>query len=149
MLLISSIIFHTFASVRLLQKLSLVNGVLFTGGSVKKGLYFETIKKVFQVLVSFTASVWFSHVIHFYSMKLHIICVICLGLHRMEPRMTRIMLTFIIYSYVVCIGKEWRRNSFSIVRAVSWFWACKHDCERGNFSFCKIVNLFLNFNMQI
>jgi hypothetical protein len=31
------------------QKLSLVNGVLFTGGSVKSGPYFETIKKVFQV----------------------------------------------------------------------------------------------------
>ncbi|KAK1558018.1 hypothetical protein QYE76_071993, partial [Lolium multiflorum] len=32
-------------------KLSLVNGVLFTGGSVKKGLYFETIKKVFQYVL--------------------------------------------------------------------------------------------------
>jgi hypothetical protein len=35
--------------VPLLQKLSLLNGVLFTGGSVKSGPYFETIKKVFQV----------------------------------------------------------------------------------------------------
>ncbi|OEL13198.1 Gamma-glutamyl hydrolase 1 [Dichanthelium oligosanthes] len=33
---------------RLLEKLSLVNGVLFTGGSEKQGVYFETIKKVFQ-----------------------------------------------------------------------------------------------------
>ncbi|XP_039837534.1 gamma-glutamyl hydrolase 2-like [Panicum virgatum] len=30
---------------RLLEKLSLVNGVLFTGGSEKQGVYFETIKK--------------------------------------------------------------------------------------------------------
>ncbi|WVZ99259.1 hypothetical protein U9M48_044587 [Paspalum notatum var. saurae] len=36
---------------RLLEKLSLVNGVLFTGGSEKKGLYFETIKKVFQYVL--------------------------------------------------------------------------------------------------
>ncbi|KAG2657500.1 hypothetical protein PVAP13_1KG141077 [Panicum virgatum] len=27
------------------QKLSMVNGVLFTGGSEKQGVYFETIKK--------------------------------------------------------------------------------------------------------
>ncbi|RCV16928.1 hypothetical protein SETIT_3G177700v2 [Setaria italica] len=33
---------------RLLEKLSLVNGVLFTGGSEKQGVYFETIKKSFQ-----------------------------------------------------------------------------------------------------
>ncbi|CAL9187721.1 unnamed protein product [Musa hybrid cultivar] len=33
----------------LLDKLSLVNGVLFTGGWAKKGLYFETITKLFQV----------------------------------------------------------------------------------------------------
>ncbi|GJN14936.1 hypothetical protein PR202_gb01814 [Eleusine coracana subsp. coracana] len=33
---------------RILEKLSLVNGVLFTGGSEKHGPYFETIKKVFQ-----------------------------------------------------------------------------------------------------
>uniref|UniRef100_N1QZX6 folate gamma-glutamyl hydrolase n=1 Tax=Aegilops tauschii TaxID=37682 RepID=N1QZX6_AEGTA len=32
-------------------KLSLVNGVLFTGGSVKRGPYFETIKKVFQYVL--------------------------------------------------------------------------------------------------
>ncbi|EES18511.2 hypothetical protein SORBI_3009G199100 [Sorghum bicolor] len=32
-------------------KLSLVNGVLFTGGSAKQGLYFETIKKVFQYVL--------------------------------------------------------------------------------------------------
>jgi hypothetical protein len=31
------------------QKLGLVNGVLFTGGSQKNGSYFETIKRVFQV----------------------------------------------------------------------------------------------------
>ncbi|KAF6991122.1 hypothetical protein CFC21_008239 [Triticum aestivum] len=36
---------------RLLEKLSLVNGVLFTGGSVKRGPYFETIKKVFQYVL--------------------------------------------------------------------------------------------------
>ncbi|XP_047094917.1 gamma-glutamyl hydrolase 1-like [Lolium rigidum] len=44
----------------ILQKLSLVNGVLFTGGSVKKGLYFETIKKVFQyVLEKNDAGIYF------------------------------------------------------------------------------------------
>ncbi|KAL6610510.1 hypothetical protein ACP70R_040479 [Stipagrostis hirtigluma subsp. patula] len=32
----------------LFEKLSLVNGVLFTGGSQKNGSYFETIRKVFQ-----------------------------------------------------------------------------------------------------
>ncbi|XP_006655488.2 gamma-glutamyl hydrolase 2-like [Oryza brachyantha] len=36
---------------RLLEKLNLVNGVLFTGGSVKSGPYFETIKKVFQYVL--------------------------------------------------------------------------------------------------
>ncbi|CAM0954571.1 unnamed protein product [Alopecurus aequalis] len=36
---------------RILEKLSLVNGVLFTGGSVQRGLYFETIKKVFQYVL--------------------------------------------------------------------------------------------------
>jgi len=36
---------------RILEKLSLVNGVLFTGGSEKSGLYFETIKKVFQYVL--------------------------------------------------------------------------------------------------
>ncbi|XP_062231891.1 gamma-glutamyl hydrolase 2-like [Phragmites australis] len=36
---------------RLLEKLSLVNGVLFTGGSEKQGLYFETIKEVFQYVL--------------------------------------------------------------------------------------------------
>ncbi|KAL6620544.1 hypothetical protein ACP70R_035683 [Stipagrostis hirtigluma subsp. patula] len=36
---------------RLIEKLSLVNGVLFTGGSEKHGLYFETIKKVFQYVL--------------------------------------------------------------------------------------------------
>ncbi|CAL4909140.1 unnamed protein product [Urochloa decumbens] len=36
---------------RLLEKLSLVNGVLFTGGSQKNGSYFETIKKVFQYVL--------------------------------------------------------------------------------------------------
>uniref|UniRef100_A0A0E0DTY0 folate gamma-glutamyl hydrolase n=1 Tax=Oryza meridionalis TaxID=40149 RepID=A0A0E0DTY0_9ORYZ len=36
---------------RLLEKLSLVNGVLFTGGWVKSGPYFETIKKVFQYVL--------------------------------------------------------------------------------------------------
>ncbi|PUZ65171.1 hypothetical protein GQ55_3G201900 [Panicum hallii var. hallii] len=36
---------------RLLEKLSLVNGVLFTGGSEKQGVYFETIKKVFQYVL--------------------------------------------------------------------------------------------------
>ncbi|CAD6333206.1 unnamed protein product [Miscanthus lutarioriparius] len=35
----------------LLERLSLVNGVLFTGGSAKRGLYFETIKKVFQYVL--------------------------------------------------------------------------------------------------
>ncbi|KAG1367777.1 Gamma-glutamyl hydrolase [Cocos nucifera] len=33
----------------ILDKLSLVNGVLFTGGWCKKGLYFETVKKIFQI----------------------------------------------------------------------------------------------------
>ncbi|XP_066362187.1 gamma-glutamyl hydrolase 2-like [Miscanthus floridulus] len=36
---------------RLLEKLSLLNGVLFTGGSAKQGVYFETIKKVFQYVL--------------------------------------------------------------------------------------------------
>ena len=36
-----------------LQKLSLLNGVLFTGGSEKQGVYFETIKKIFQVQCDF------------------------------------------------------------------------------------------------
>ncbi|CAL4894440.1 unnamed protein product [Urochloa decumbens] len=36
---------------RLLEKLSLVNGVLFTGGSQKNGSYFETIKRVFQYVL--------------------------------------------------------------------------------------------------
>jgi len=38
------------------QKLSSVNGVLFTGGSEKQGVYFETIKKVFQVDCDFEYS---------------------------------------------------------------------------------------------
>ncbi|XP_042455704.1 gamma-glutamyl hydrolase 2-like [Zingiber officinale] len=33
----------------LIEKLNLVNGVLFTGGWAKAGLYYETIKKVFQI----------------------------------------------------------------------------------------------------
>ncbi|XP_021303594.1 gamma-glutamyl hydrolase 2 [Sorghum bicolor] len=36
---------------RLLEKLGLVNGVLFTGGSQKNGSYFETIKRVFQYVL--------------------------------------------------------------------------------------------------
>nr|CAB3460972.1 unnamed protein product [Digitaria exilis] len=36
---------------RLLEKLSLVNGVLFTGGSQKNGSYFETIKRIFQYVL--------------------------------------------------------------------------------------------------
>jgi hypothetical protein len=32
-----------------LQKLELVNGVLFTGGWAKEGLYFETVKTIFKV----------------------------------------------------------------------------------------------------
>ncbi|XP_066366556.1 gamma-glutamyl hydrolase 2-like isoform X2 [Miscanthus floridulus] len=36
---------------RLLEKLSLLNGVLFTGGSEKQGVYFETIKKIFQYVL--------------------------------------------------------------------------------------------------
>ncbi|KAF3324518.1 gamma-glutamyl hydrolase 2-like protein [Carex littledalei] len=35
----------------LLEKLRLVNGVLFTGGSAKTGPYFERIKKVFQIVL--------------------------------------------------------------------------------------------------
>lgn len=34
------------------QKLELVNGVLFTGGWAKTGLYFETIKRVFEVTLA-------------------------------------------------------------------------------------------------
>ncbi|KAG0495061.1 hypothetical protein HPP92_006055 [Vanilla planifolia] len=34
------------------RKLDLVNGVLFTGGWVKKGLYFETVKKVFEATLA-------------------------------------------------------------------------------------------------
>lgn len=33
-----------------MQKLNLVNGVIFTGGRVKDGLYFEVVKGIFQVL---------------------------------------------------------------------------------------------------
>lgn len=33
-----------------LQKLNLVNGVLFTGGWAKSGLYFEVAQKIFQVI---------------------------------------------------------------------------------------------------
>lgn len=36
---------------RLLEKLSLLNGVLFTGGSEKEGVYFDTIKRVFQYVL--------------------------------------------------------------------------------------------------
>ncbi|TVU20581.1 hypothetical protein EJB05_36795, partial [Eragrostis curvula] len=36
---------------RILEKLKLLNGVLFTGGSVKRGPYFETVKKVFQYVL--------------------------------------------------------------------------------------------------
>ena len=48
-----------------LQKLSLVNGVLFTGGSAKRGLYFETIKKVFQVrcVIMNTVRNWYNQYI--------------------------------------------------------------------------------------
>lgn len=35
-----------------LQKLDLVNGVLFTGGWAKGGLYFETVGRIFKVFVS-------------------------------------------------------------------------------------------------
>lgn len=35
-----------------LQKLELVNGVLFTGGWAKDGLYFETVKRIFKVSIS-------------------------------------------------------------------------------------------------
>lgn len=31
------------------QKLSLVNGVIFTGGSAKTGLYFEVVTSIFKV----------------------------------------------------------------------------------------------------
>lgn len=31
------------------QKLSLVNGVIFTGGSAKAGLYFEVVTSIFKV----------------------------------------------------------------------------------------------------
>lgn len=34
----------------LLQKLELVNGVLFTGGWAKRGLYFEVVREIFKVL---------------------------------------------------------------------------------------------------
>lgn len=34
-----------------LQKLELVNGVLFTGGWAKSGLYFETVTKIFKVSI--------------------------------------------------------------------------------------------------
>jgi len=34
-----------------LQKLGLVNGVLFTGGWAKDGLYFETVRRIFKVSV--------------------------------------------------------------------------------------------------
>jgi gamma-glutamyl hydrolase len=34
-----------------LQKLELANGVLFTGGSAKDGLYFETVRTIFKVFV--------------------------------------------------------------------------------------------------
>lgn len=34
-----------------LQKLELVNGVLFTGGWAKDGLYFETVRTIFKVSV--------------------------------------------------------------------------------------------------
>lgn len=36
----------------LLQKLSLVNGVLFTGGWAKKGLYYLVAEKIFKVFPS-------------------------------------------------------------------------------------------------
>ncbi|XP_027339803.1 gamma-glutamyl hydrolase 2-like isoform X5 [Abrus precatorius] len=44
---------------KLLKKLELVNGVLFTGGWAKSGLYFETVGKIFKdnnILEEFTAS---------------------------------------------------------------------------------------------
>ncbi|ONK81967.1 uncharacterized protein A4U43_C01F34750 [Asparagus officinalis] len=39
---------HTEPWETILEKLNLVNGVLFTGGWAKKGLYFETANKIFQ-----------------------------------------------------------------------------------------------------
>lgn len=44
-------------------------------------------------------------------------------------------------SLLVCLGQEWCRSSISIVCSVSWFWACKHDRQQGNFSFfLKIIS---------
>jgi hypothetical protein len=36
-----------------LQKLELVNGVILTGGWAKEGLYFEIVKKIFNVSSTF------------------------------------------------------------------------------------------------
>ena len=36
----------------MLQKLDLVNGVLFTGGWAKKGLYYSVVEKIFKVILS-------------------------------------------------------------------------------------------------
>lgn len=43
---------HTDPWDKTLEKLNLVNGVLFTGGWAKVGLYFETAKKIFQVALA-------------------------------------------------------------------------------------------------
>jgi hypothetical protein len=40
-----------------LQKLELVNGVLFTGGSAKDGLYFETVGTIFKVSIYYLKSI--------------------------------------------------------------------------------------------
>nr|XP_009406769.1 PREDICTED: gamma-glutamyl hydrolase 2-like isoform X2 [Musa acuminata subsp. malaccensis] len=47
--LLSFLLPNSVSQSKKLRKLSLVNGVLFTGGWAKKGLYFETITKLFQV----------------------------------------------------------------------------------------------------
>lgn len=44
-----------------LQKLELVNGVLFTGGWAKDGLYFETVRRIFKVSVNITTVVIYMH----------------------------------------------------------------------------------------
>ncbi|CAK7351885.1 unnamed protein product [Dovyalis caffra] len=42
----------------LFEKLNLVNGVLFTGGWAKTGLYFDTVKAIFKLLLSQTLLLW-------------------------------------------------------------------------------------------
>lgn len=101
-----------------LQKLDLVNGVLFTGGSVNSGLYFETVGRIFKVCFVDGFFFFFEY-------------MLCLWM--------KLWIWNFIYE-IVFVGAEssrekWCWRQFPIICHLLRFWTYNNDHKRGELYF--------------